>query len=313
MRSDAATVPALRAVALLGVAMAWGVEREGVTCAEAWGWLGLAILALHLVLVFWPSGPYTTQGMWWSPSDLHTAEAPIWTLREGLVGVWLEVPRGLRTLGLAALSVALFRPQMASTVENMTREGIDMVLAMDLSGSMLSKDFKPNRLESAKEVAMEFVDSRPFDRIGVVAYEGEAFTSVPITTDHIVVKNGLDQLNTGQLQGGTAIGTGLYIAYLLLAGVVLPVVFWPEDVEQAKAFCAGTTDAYRKGDDTNSALPSCTRRPTHPAPAPASLPVAQATTCVTAPISATTTGTRWSRPRLRLACTAGPSASFCSC
>ena len=212
----ARTIP--HGVALLGVAMAWGVEREGVTCAEAWGWFGLAILALHLVLVFWPSGPYTTQGMWWSPSDLHKAEVPIWTLRDGLVGVWLEVPRGLRTLGLAALSVALFRPQTASTVENMTREGIDMVLAMDLSGSMLSKDFKPNRLESAKEVAMEFVDSRPFDRIGVVAYEGEAFTSVPITTDHIVVKNGLDQLNTGQLQGGTAIGTGLATAVNRLKG-----------------------------------------------------------------------------------------------
>ena len=206
----ARTIP--HAMALLGVAVAWEAEREGVTCAEPWGWLGMGILALHLTLAFWPTGPYATQGMWWSPSNLHKAEAPSWTLRDWGVWAWLEVPKGLRTLGLAALSVALFRPQTASTVENMTREGIDMVLAMDLSGSMLSKDFKPNRLESAKEVAMEFVDSRPFDRIGVVAYEGEAFTSVPITTDHIVVKNGLDQLNTGQLQGGTAIGTGLATA-----------------------------------------------------------------------------------------------------
>ena len=204
--------------ALLAIAIAWGAEREGVTCAEPWGWLGLAVLTLHLVLTFYPRGPYATQGMWWSPSSLHKAENPAWTLRDWGVWAWLEVPRGLRTLGLAALSVALFRPQTASTVENMTREGIDMVLAMDLSGSMLSKDFKPNRLESAKEVAMEFVDSRPFDRIGVVAYEGEAFTSVPITTDHIVVKNGLDQLDTGQLQGGTAIGTGLATAVNRLKG-----------------------------------------------------------------------------------------------
>ena len=212
----ARTIP--HAMALLGVAVAWGAEREGVTCVEAWGWLGMGILALHLTLALWPTGPYATQGMWWSPSDLRKAEAPSWTLRDWGVWAWLEVPKGLRTLGLAALSVALFRPQTASTVENMTREGIDMVLAMDLSGSMLSKDFKPNRLESAKEVAMEFVDSRPFDRIGVVAYEGEAFTSVPITTDHIVVKNGIDQLNTGQLQGGTAIGTGLATAVNRLKG-----------------------------------------------------------------------------------------------
>ena len=116
------------------------------------------------------------------------------------------------------------------------------------------------------------------------------------------------------LHVGTMIGTGLYVALLFIFTVILPAIFGgQEGVDQAKAFCAGTTDAYRKGNDDNSALPSCTRRPTHPAPAPASLPVAQATTCVTAPISATTTGTRWSRPRLRLACTAGPSASFCSC
>ncbi len=206
------------AVALLGLAIAWSAEREGVTCAEHWGWLGLAVLILHLVLSFWPNGPYAAQGMWWSPSALCKADAPAWTLRDWGVSIWMEIPPGLRTLGLAALSVALFRPQTASTVENMTREGIDMVLTMDLSGSMLSKDFKPNRLESAKDVAMEFVDSRPFDRIGVVAYEGEAFTSVPITTDHIVVKNGLGQLNTGQLQGGTAIGTGLATAVNRLKG-----------------------------------------------------------------------------------------------
>ena len=93
----------------------------------------------------------------------------------------------------------------------MTQEGIDMVLAMDLSASMLSRDFRPSRLENAKNVAMDFVDSRPFDRIGVIAYE-RSVTQVPITSDHIVVKNGLSTLETGQLQGGTAIGTGLAVA-----------------------------------------------------------------------------------------------------
>ena len=116
------------------------------------------------------------------------------------------------------------------------------------------------------------------------------------------------------LHVGTMIGTGLYVALLFILTVILPAIFGQEGADQAKAFCKGTTPAYRQGpNDINSALPPCTRRPTHPAPAPASLPGAQATTCVTAPISATTTGTRWSRPRPRLACTAGPSASFCSC
>ena len=131
----------------------------------------------------------------------------------GLASVMgMELPAACRTAALLGLSVALFRPQTASTIEDMTREGIDMVLAMDLSASMLSRDFRPNRLESAKDVAMDFVDSRPFDRIGVIAYEGEAFTQVPITSDHIVVKNGISTLETGQLQGGTAIGTGLAVA-----------------------------------------------------------------------------------------------------
>lgn len=124
----------------------------------------------------------------------------------------MELPLVLRTLAVACLTVALFRPQSASTVEDMTREGIDLIMAMDLSQSMLARDFEPNRLESAKEVAIDFVGSRPFDRIGVVAFEGEAFTQVPITTDHVVVKNGLAGLNTGLLEPGTAIGSGLAVA-----------------------------------------------------------------------------------------------------
>ena len=113
---------------------------------------------------------------------------------------------------------------------------------------------------------------------------------------------------------GTIIGTGLYLALLFILTVILPATgLGQQGVDEAKAFCDGTTAAYRKGNDINSALPSCTRRSTHPAPAPASLPGAQATTCVTAPISAPTTGTRWRWTRPRLACTAGPSASFCSC
>ncbi|MFT4778103.1 MAG: Ca-activated chloride channel family protein [Flavobacteriales bacterium] len=118
----------------------------------------------------------------------------------------------LRMLAFFFLIIVLARPQSSSSTENLTREGIDIVLAMDLSFSMLSQDFSPNRLESSKETAIQFVDERPDDRIGVVVYEGESFTQVPLTTDHIVVKNGIASLKTGMVEGGTAIGMGLATA-----------------------------------------------------------------------------------------------------
>lgn len=132
--------------------------------------------------------------------------------REILNGWIVEVPFALRTLALGMLIVAIARPQTSDSVEDMTSEGIDLVLALDVSVSMLSKDFKPNRLEQSKEVAEAFIDQRHHDRIGIVAYEGEAFTQVPVTTDHVVVKNGIKGLKTGMLEGGTAIGMGLATA-----------------------------------------------------------------------------------------------------
>lgn len=123
-----------------------------------------------------------------------------------------ELPFALRGMALLFLAAAAARPQSSSSIEDLTREGIDIVLALDLSASMLSKDFDPDRLEASKEVAMQFVESRPDDRIGVVAYEGEAFTQVPLTTDQRVVMNGIESLETGLLTGGTAIGMGLATA-----------------------------------------------------------------------------------------------------
>ncbi|HIB76650.1 MAG TPA: VWA domain-containing protein [Flavobacteriales bacterium] len=123
-----------------------------------------------------------------------------------------EFPYALRTFAIALLAIAIARPQSSNSIEDMTSEGIDLVLAMDVSASMLSMDFKPNRLEQAKLVAVDFINARPHDRIGVVAYEGESFTQVPVTSDHIVVKNGVMDLQTGLLEGGTAIGMGLATA-----------------------------------------------------------------------------------------------------
>lgn len=118
----------------------------------------------------------------------------------------------LRLLGMALLIIALARPQKMLKEEKVKAEGIDIVLAMDLSSSMLAQDFKPNRLEVSKKVAEEFVDKRPYDRIGLVEFAGEAFTQSPVTTDHDVVKQYLSQMDCGLLTDGTAIGMGLATA-----------------------------------------------------------------------------------------------------
>ena len=133
-------------------------------------------------------------------------------LRGGLLQLLPELPGALRLMALGLLVIAAARPQSATRLENLTREGIDLVLSMDVSVSMLSQDLRPNRLEASKEVAMEFIEDRPYDRIALVAYEGEAFTQVPLTTDHRVVLNGVTSLQPGLLEPGTAVGMGLATA-----------------------------------------------------------------------------------------------------
>lgn len=118
----------------------------------------------------------------------------------------------LRILSFIALVIAMARPQKALQEEEITAEGIDIVLAVDLSSSMLAQDFKPDRLEVSKKVAAEFVDKRQHDRMGVVVFAGEAFTQCPLTTDHGILKDFLSTLKCGLLQDGTAIGMGLATA-----------------------------------------------------------------------------------------------------
>ncbi len=115
----------------------------------------------------------------------------------------------LRILAFTALVIALARPQTSNTSENIDSEGIDIVLGIDISGSMLAEDLKPNRMEAAKKTAMDFVDSRISDRIGLVIFSGESFTQCPITSDHGVLKQQLMAIRSGMLQDGTAIGMGL--------------------------------------------------------------------------------------------------------
>ena len=116
----------------------------------------------------------------------------------------------LRILALAAIIVALARPRNVSvSKKTKTNRGIDIVMAIDVSASMLARDLKPNRLEALKKVAVDFVDRRPNDRIGIVVYAGESFTQTPITSDKNIVKRTISELKWGQLEGGTAIGMGL--------------------------------------------------------------------------------------------------------
>lgn len=118
----------------------------------------------------------------------------------------------LRMVALAALVVALARPQSMLSRQEMKVEGIDIVLAMDVSGSMLAEDFKPNRLEAAKRVAADFIEGRKNDRIGLVVFSGEAFTQVPLTIDHHILIQQLASLKSGMIKDGTALGDGLATA-----------------------------------------------------------------------------------------------------
>jgi len=118
----------------------------------------------------------------------------------------------LRIFAIALLIIVLARPQSRSSWKDVKTEGIDIVMALDISGSMLSKDFKPDRLEAAKEVAQDFIDNRPNDRIGLVIFSGESFTLCPLTTDHAVIKNLFAGIHTGMVRDGTAIGNGLATA-----------------------------------------------------------------------------------------------------
>ncbi|WP_440879821.1 vWA domain-containing protein [Tenacibaculum sp. C7A-26P2] len=116
----------------------------------------------------------------------------------------------LRLLALTSLIIGLSRPRNVSiSKKTKSNRGIDIVMAIDVSASMLAKDLKPNRLEALKRVAIKFVSRRPNDRIGIVVYAGESFTQTPITSDKSIVKRTISEIKFGQMEGGTAIGMGL--------------------------------------------------------------------------------------------------------
>lgn len=123
-----------------------------------------------------------------------------------------HVPYILRFVAFAAMIVALARPRSSDDFEKVNTEGIDIVFALDVSTSMLARDFNPDRISAAKDIAIEFIAQRPSDRMGIVVFAGESFTQCPLTTDRATLINLMKEVETGLIEDGTAIGNGLATA-----------------------------------------------------------------------------------------------------
>ena len=167
-------------------------------------WLLLLIPALALFYVLWQR------------KQQATLRTPSLQLLQGAGAGWRVRLRHLvpvlRLLGLSAIIIALARPQSSTSWTESQVEGIDIMLTMDISTSMLAMDFEPNRVEAAKEVAMRFIANRPNDNIGLVVFAGESFTACPLTQDHATLINRLREMTTGIIADQTAIGSGLATA-----------------------------------------------------------------------------------------------------
>lgn len=178
---------------------------SNITFAHPWYLLGLVLVPLLIVWWLWR---YRKQEAAVQHSDISVFETTKKSLRVRLR--WL--PYALRCIAVGAMVVALARPQSSLSRSEMTVEGIDIVMAMDISGSMLAEDFRPNRLEAAKKVAADFIEGRKSDRMGLVVFAGQAFTQVPLTVDHHVLLQQLGGVKSGVVRDGTALGDGLATA-----------------------------------------------------------------------------------------------------
>lgn len=123
-----------------------------------------------------------------------------------------HIPAALRTIALVLIVICIARPRSSSETETVNTEGIDIALAMDVSPSMLAEDFSPNRMEAAKEIAIEFISQRPSDRMSIVVFSGESYTQCPLTTDRATLVNLMSDIQVGLIEDGTAIGNGLATA-----------------------------------------------------------------------------------------------------
>lgn len=165
----------------------------------------LFLLILLIPLIVW----YIVKLRKTQASFKLSTTTPFHKINGGLRVYLRHLPFALRTIALALLIIVLARPQSVNTSDISNTEGIDIIMALDISGTMLAQDFQPTRLEAAKKVASEFINDRPNDKIGLVIFAGESFTQCPLTTDHRILLNLLNEVKYGIIEDGTAIGLGL--------------------------------------------------------------------------------------------------------
>ena len=167
------------------------------------GYLFLLLLLIPLIVGYVLSRKKADASLQISDASVY-AHAP-----KSYKNYLIHIPFILRMLALALLIMVLARPQTTNSWQNSEMEGIDIMLAIDVSTSMLAEDLKPNRLEAAKQVAAEFINGRPNDNIGITLFAGESFTQCPLTVDHTVLLNLIKDVQCGFIEDGTAIGMGI--------------------------------------------------------------------------------------------------------
>lgn len=174
----------------------------------------LWLLALPVLLI----AHYLWQELSGRRPHLRVSVSSPWTREGTSVLAWLRhAPFVLRILALSAIIIAIARPRSSSEVEKIDTEGIDIMLAMDVSTSMLARDLTPDRISAAKDIAIEFISQRPSDRIGIAVFAGESYTQCPLTTDRATLINLMKEVQTDLIEDGTAIGNGLATAVARMA------------------------------------------------------------------------------------------------
>ena len=165
---------------------------------------------LFLLLLLLPIVGWYIYELRKSDASVQVSDTRVLAAQPKSIRIWLlHVPFVLRIAVITLISFSLARPQLTNKWSSQSTEGIDIMMALDISGTMLAEDLRPNRLEAAKKVASDFVIARPNDQIGLVVFAGESFTQCPLTTDHAVLVNLFKSVEYGMVEDGTAIGLGL--------------------------------------------------------------------------------------------------------
>ena len=165
------------------------------------------LLVLPIAILIWYALKYKS-----SSSTILFSETEAINTKPTIKQTLRHLPFIIKSIAASLLIIAIARPQSSTNWQESTTEGIDIVLTMDISGSMLAQDLKPDRLEASKNVAMDFISKRKNDRVGLVIFAGESFTQCPLTTDHNVLINLFKDVKSGMVDDGTAVGMGLATA-----------------------------------------------------------------------------------------------------